>query len=219
MHWGFGNSSIPSFGYQLNCSIKGWFLGIWLNTFPRIGLFVVQAISLGPCRGPIEFLTSSHLYGRLPKILNSSNSICAKKQTLIRQWYPRTRLFVAQAISVGACRRPIEFLTSSQHCVCQKSQIVEYFRSKNKRIPLRWVKFLMNIWALWNVSLTRYPFQVAFQVPLFFIELIHLWKSIKCHKWTSLGFKTVRETLLSSLKCTRFWQIQGLTDEKFHFFV
>ena len=27
--------------------------------FPRIGLFVVQAISLGPCRRPIEFLTSS----------------------------------------------------------------------------------------------------------------------------------------------------------------
>ena len=28
--------------------------------FPRIGLFVVQAISLSPCRRSIEFLTSSH---------------------------------------------------------------------------------------------------------------------------------------------------------------
>ena len=29
--------------------------------FLRIGLFVVRAISLGPCRRPIEFLTTSHL--------------------------------------------------------------------------------------------------------------------------------------------------------------
>ena len=39
--------------------------------FSRIGLFVVQAISLGPCRRPIEFLTSSHPCGRLSKIPNS----------------------------------------------------------------------------------------------------------------------------------------------------
>ena len=39
--------------------------------FPRIGLFVVQAISLGPCRRPIEFLTSLHPCGRLSRIQNS----------------------------------------------------------------------------------------------------------------------------------------------------
>ena len=39
--------------------------------FPRIGLFVVRAISLGPCRRPIEFLTSSHPCGRLSKIPNN----------------------------------------------------------------------------------------------------------------------------------------------------
>ena len=39
--------------------------------FPRIGLFVVQAISLAPCRWPIEFLTSSHPCGHLSKIPNS----------------------------------------------------------------------------------------------------------------------------------------------------
>ena len=39
--------------------------------FPRIGLFVVRAISLGPCRRPIEFLTSSHPCRRLSKIPNS----------------------------------------------------------------------------------------------------------------------------------------------------
>ena len=39
--------------------------------FPRIGLFVVRAISLGPCRRPIEYLTSSHPCGRLSKIPNS----------------------------------------------------------------------------------------------------------------------------------------------------
>ena len=39
--------------------------------FPRIGLFVVQAISLGPCRWLIEFLTSSHPCGRLSEIQNS----------------------------------------------------------------------------------------------------------------------------------------------------
>ena len=35
-----------------------------------IRLFVVQAISLGPCRRPIEFLTSSHPFGYLSKIPN-----------------------------------------------------------------------------------------------------------------------------------------------------
>ena len=39
--------------------------------FLRIGLFMVQAISLGPCRTPIEVLTSSHPCGRLSKIPNS----------------------------------------------------------------------------------------------------------------------------------------------------
>ena len=39
--------------------------------FPRIGLFVVQAISLGPCRRPFEFLNSSRPYCRLSKIPNS----------------------------------------------------------------------------------------------------------------------------------------------------
>ena len=39
--------------------------------FLRIGLFVVRAISLGPCRRPIEYLTSSHPCGRLSKIPNS----------------------------------------------------------------------------------------------------------------------------------------------------
>ena len=39
--------------------------------FPKIGLFLVQAISLGPCRWPIEFLTSSHPCGHLSKIQNS----------------------------------------------------------------------------------------------------------------------------------------------------
>ena len=38
--------------------------------FPWIGLFVVHAISLGPCRRPIEFLTSSHPCGCLSKIPN-----------------------------------------------------------------------------------------------------------------------------------------------------
>ena len=38
--------------------------------FPRIGLFVVQAISLGPCRRPIEFLTSSNPWGHFSKITN-----------------------------------------------------------------------------------------------------------------------------------------------------
>ena len=38
--------------------------------FHRIGLFVVQAISLGPCRRPVEFLTSLHHCGRLSKIPN-----------------------------------------------------------------------------------------------------------------------------------------------------
>ena len=41
------------------------------QSFPRIGLFVVQAISLGLCRRPIEFLTSSHPCRRLSKIPNS----------------------------------------------------------------------------------------------------------------------------------------------------
>ena len=39
--------------------------------FPWIGHFVVQAISLGPRRRPIEFLTSSHPFMRLSKISNS----------------------------------------------------------------------------------------------------------------------------------------------------
>ena len=39
--------------------------------FSRIGLFVVQAIILGPYRRPIEFLTSWHPCGRLSKIPNS----------------------------------------------------------------------------------------------------------------------------------------------------
>ena len=39
--------------------------------FLRIGLFVVRAISLGPCRRPIEYLTSLHPCGRLSKIPNS----------------------------------------------------------------------------------------------------------------------------------------------------
>ena len=39
--------------------------------FPRIRLFVVHAISLGPCRRPIEFLISLHPCGHLSKIPNS----------------------------------------------------------------------------------------------------------------------------------------------------
>ena len=39
--------------------------------FPWIGLFVIQANSLVPCRRLIEFLTSSHPCGRLSKIQNS----------------------------------------------------------------------------------------------------------------------------------------------------
>ena len=39
--------------------------------FPQIGLFVIPVISLGPCRGPIEFLTSSHPCRHLSKIPNS----------------------------------------------------------------------------------------------------------------------------------------------------
>ena len=42
--------------------------GTWW--FPRIGLFGVQAISLGPFRGPIEFLTSLHPCRCLSKIPN-----------------------------------------------------------------------------------------------------------------------------------------------------
>ena len=33
-------------------------------------------------------------------------------------WFPRIRLFVVKAISLGHCRRPIEFLTSSHPCRC-----------------------------------------------------------------------------------------------------
>jgi hypothetical protein len=36
--------------------------------FPQIGLFEVQAISLGPCRRPTEFLTSPQPCGRLSEI-------------------------------------------------------------------------------------------------------------------------------------------------------
>ena len=39
--------------------------------FPWIGLFVVQAFSLDPCRRPIEVLTSLHPCGRFSKIPNS----------------------------------------------------------------------------------------------------------------------------------------------------
>ena len=43
--------------------------------FPWIGLFVVQAISLGPCRRPIEFLTSSNPCGRLSKFPNCQTKV------------------------------------------------------------------------------------------------------------------------------------------------
>ena len=39
--------------------------------FPRIGLFAIQAISLGSCWRPIKFLTSSHPCGHLSIIPNS----------------------------------------------------------------------------------------------------------------------------------------------------
>ena len=46
--------------------------------FPRIGLFLVQAISLGPCRRPIEFLTSSHPYVHEKLQRNPSVGSCLK---------------------------------------------------------------------------------------------------------------------------------------------
>ena len=60
--------------------------------FSRIGLFVVQAISLGPCRRPIEFLTSWHPCGRLSKIPNSQ--IHKVKKWKILSNFPRKDFFV-----------------------------------------------------------------------------------------------------------------------------
>ena len=54
--------------------------------FPRIGHFVVQAISLGPCRRLIEFLTSSYPFGRLSKIPNSQIHKVKKWKILINFW-------------------------------------------------------------------------------------------------------------------------------------
>ena len=60
--------------------------------FPRIWLFVVQAISLGPCRWPIEFLTSSQPCGRLSKIPNSQIHKVEKWKFLSN--FPRKDFFV-----------------------------------------------------------------------------------------------------------------------------
>ena len=60
--------------------------------FLRIGLFMVQAISLGPCRTPIEVLTSSHPCGRLSKIPNSQIHKVEKWKILSN--FPRKDFFV-----------------------------------------------------------------------------------------------------------------------------
>ena len=60
--------------------------------FSRIGLFVVQAISLGPCRRPIKVLTSLHPCGRLSKIPNSQIHKVEKWKILSN--FPRKDFFV-----------------------------------------------------------------------------------------------------------------------------
>ena len=78
------NSDPMQYRWRVRKSALLFFKRLWLLTEPRwplqprgtqwflrIGLFVVRAISLGPCRRPIEYLTSSHPCGRLSKIPNS----------------------------------------------------------------------------------------------------------------------------------------------------
>ena len=72
--------------------------------FPWIGLFVVQALSLNPCRRPIEVLISLHPCGRLSKIPNSQMHKVEKWKFLrsaawLKVRYPRKNIgiiYIAQ---------------------------------------------------------------------------------------------------------------------------
>ena len=68
--------------------------------FPRIGLFVVQVITLGPCRRPIEFLTSSHPCGRLSKIQNSQ-FLKAEKWKLLSHFPQKDFFAISHAHQLG----------------------------------------------------------------------------------------------------------------------
>ena len=69
--------------------LKDMTVQLMIQWFLRIRLFVVKAISLGPCRRPIEYLTSSHHCGRLSKIPNSQNK--KKKKWKILTGHPGAR--------------------------------------------------------------------------------------------------------------------------------
>ena len=80
--------------------------------FPRIELFGVQAISLGPCRRPIEFLTSSYPCGGLSKIPNSQIHKVEKWKNLCQ--FQRKDFFVISHEHRDAMRSKTQWVTLLQ---------------------------------------------------------------------------------------------------------
>ena len=93
------------------------------------------------------------------------------------QWFPRIGLFEVQAINLGPCRRPLEFLTSLQHCKhlskipnsqiikVEKWKILSHFRPKDfsvishehKDKNEKWKLLCLNLpvwfrkWMMWEM--------------------------------------------------------------------
>ena len=112
--------------------------------FLRIGLFAVQAISLGTCRRPIEFLTSSHPCRHFSKIPNFQIHKVVKWQILS----PFQRIWKKKLDTFSDWPRINQFFSKNPNCD-PKHEI-----PKNQLVKLNryhyWIIIWIMIWHCWT---------------------------------------------------------------------
>ena len=140
----------------------------------------------------VKYIFTRQFFFEMPTRLTILTEPRKALQPKSTQWFPRIILFVVQAISLGPCKRPIEFLTSSHPC-CRFSKIPNFQIHKIEKCIL-----LSNFWQR-DFLVISYAHKDSFWSDLAKQNLRHMFRAAQ--NWSVY------------LKKSKFWSQKWNTKE------